>query len=136
MSAMRTREDFDRYQQAFHQGDYDTAFDYLVDEPRLSIFGFRITSRIQLGQLYRFLRRYVRETVLVERFAASEDFVAIEAVVRVEGVQDLDEQALRAQGLHRFRPIRTGEVQLMRHFVHYRLRDGKIESGSCVPAPA
>ena len=136
MSAMRTREDFDRYQQAFHQGDYDTVFDYLVEEPRLSVFGLRITTRIQLGQLYRFLRRYVRETILVEKFAASEDFVAIEAVVRVEGLHDLDAQTLREQGLHQFRPIRSDEVQLMRHFVHYRLRDGKIESGGCVPAQA
>lgn len=136
MSAMYTREDFDRYHQAFHSGDYDTAFAYMVEEPRLSVFGITITKSHQLGQMYRFLRDYLRETVVVERFAISDDLLAIEALVRAEGVRDLDAQSLREHKLHQFRPIRTGEIQLMRHFVHYHLTDGKIESGSCVAAPA
>ena len=137
MGVVRGREDYDRFRQAFHAGDYDTAFEYLVDQPRLNIFGVRMTTPIQLGRLYRFLRDYVRETMLVEKFALSEDFVAVEAVLRVEGLQDLDALRLREQGLHLFHPIKAGEVQIMRNFVHYHLNgDGKIESGACFAAPA
>jgi len=136
MGALRTREDYKRYQEAFHAGDGETAFAYMVEDPRLSVFGLTITRRFQLEHMYRFLADYVRETVVLERIAISDDLVAVEELVRVEGVRDLDQQALREQKLHQFRPIRAGEVQLMRNFVHYHVRDGKIESGSCVAAPA
>jgi hypothetical protein len=137
MGAIRGREDYDQFRQTFHAGDYDSAFEYMVDEPRLNLFGHRITKRIQLGRLYRFLRDYISETVLVEKFAFAEDFVAVEAVVRVQGLQDLDALKLREQGLHLFHPIKAGEVQLMRNFVHYHLsEEGRIESGTCFAAPA
>lgn len=132
---LRKRADFDRYQAAFHAGDYDTAFDFYVENPQLSVFGVEISTRIQLAKLSSFLREYIRETVQVERFALSEDLVAVEALVRVQGLRDLKAQRLREQGLYRFHPIDAGEFQVMRHFIHYRLRDGRIESGSCVPAP-
>ena len=137
MGSIRGRDDYDRFRQAFHAGDYDTAFDYMIDEPRLNLFGLRMTKRIQLGRLYRFLRDYISETMLVEKFALAEDFVAVEAVVRIEGLQELDTLKLREQGLNLFHPIKAGEVQLMRNFAHYHLNeDGRIESGSCFAAPA
>jgi len=135
MRELRSREDFDRYQEAFHTGDYDTAFDYYVENPKLSIFGVEITTRLQLDQFYRFLRKYIRETVRIERFAVSGDLVAVEAVVRIQGVAILDPQSLRERGMYQFHPIDPGECQVLHHFIHYRLRDGKIESGSCVNAP-
>jgi hypothetical protein len=130
-----TREDFNRYQEAFHSGDYDTAFDYYVEYPRLRVFGVEITTRLQLRRLSRFLREHIHESIEVERFALSDNLLAIEALVRVEGLRNMDTQRLREEGLYQFHPIAAGEVQLMRHFVHYRLRDGKIESGSFVRAP-
>jgi hypothetical protein len=137
MGAIRGREDYDLFRHAFHAGDYDTAFDYMVDEPKLNVFGLRMTTRIQLGRLYRFLREYVRETILVEKFALADGFLAAETVVRIEGLRDLDALKLREQGLHLFHPINAGEVQLMRNFVHYHLReDGRIEGGTCFAAPA
>jgi hypothetical protein len=137
MAAIRGREDYDRFRQAFHAGDYDTAFDYMVDEPRLNLFGLRITKRIQLGRLYRFLKDYVAETMLVEKFALADDFLAVEAVVRVEALQTLDTLKLREQGLLLFHPISAGETQIMRNFAHYHLDEtGRIESGSCFVAPA
>jgi hypothetical protein len=132
---LRSREDFDRYQEAFHAGDYDTAFDYYVENPKLSIFGVEITTRLQLDRFHRFLHTYIRETVQIERFAVSEDLVAVEAVVRIQGLARLDPQSLREQGMYQFHPIDPGEHQVLRHLIHYRLRDGKIESGTCVNAP-
>jgi hypothetical protein len=135
MGMLQTREDFDRYHEAFHSGDCDTAFDYYVDEPRLRLFGIEITNRLQLRRHCRFLHEHVRKSVRVERFAMSDDFLAIEMLLRVEGLRDMDNQRLREQGMLQFQPIAAGEVQVMRNFVHYRLRDGKIESGTTVRAP-
>jgi hypothetical protein len=135
MPVLQSREDFDRYQAAFHAGDYETAFEYYVEEPRLSIFGHQITTRSQLRQLYRFLQEHIHETVQVERFAMSDNLIAVEALIRVKGLRDLNAQGLRERGLYQFHPIGLGETQLMRNFVHYRLRAGKIESGTCVQAP-
>lgn len=136
MGRLMSREDFDRYQAAFHAGDYETAFEYYVDEPVVSVFGHKIATRFQLHQLYRFLGQHIHETVHVERFAISDDLIAVEVLVRVKGLRDLDVQSLREHGLYQFHPIGAGEIQLMRNFVHYRLRDGKIESGICVQAPS
>ena len=135
MSAMYTREDFDRYQEAFHSGDCDTAFDYYVEDPRLRIFGVEISTRLQLRRLSRFLREHIHESVQIERFALSDDLLAVEALVRVEGLRNMDTPRLREEGMYQFLPIAVGEVQVMRHFIHYRLRDRKIESGSFVRAP-
>jgi hypothetical protein len=132
---LRTREDFDRYQAAFHSGDYEAAFDYYVEAPRIKIFGVEISSRAQLARFYRFMREHVRETVRIDRFAVSDDLVAAETTVHVAGVRELDTQSLREHGMYQFHPIGVGEFQVLRHFIHYRLRDGKIESGSCVSAP-
>lgn len=136
MCRLRTREDYDRFQQAFHAGDYDTAFAYMVESPRLSVFGLTITKPHQLGQLYHFLGEYLRETVAVERFALSADLLAVELLVRAEGLRELTSDDLRGRGLTRFHPIKAGEIQLMRIFAHYHLKDDKIEFGSFVTAPA
>ena len=135
MRVLRTREDFDRYQIAFHTGDYEAAFDYYIENPRIKVFGVEINSRQKLARFYRFMHEHVRETVRVERFAVSDDFVAAETTVRVTGVRELDTRNLREQGMYQFHPIGVGECQVLHHFIYYRLRDGKIESGSSVSAP-
>ena len=125
------RDDYDRYVEAFNARDYDTVFDFYAPDPRLAFFGVEITTRDQLKAFYSFLHRYVRETVTVERFAGSDELAAIEAIVRVEATDDLTRETLHAQGLQQFHPIAKGEVQEMRQYIHYHLRDGKITSVGC-----
>ena len=125
------RDDYDRYVEAFNARDYDTVFDFYAPDPRLAFFGVEITTRDQLKAFYSFLHRYVRETVTVERFAGSDELAAIEAIVRVEATADLTRETLDAQGLQQFHPITKGEVQEMRQYIHYHLRDGKITSVGC-----
>ena len=86
MALLRTRDDFNRYHAAFHSGDYDTAFEYYVEQPRLRFFGIEITNGLQLRKHYRLLHEQMRETVHVERFAISDDFIALETLVRIEGL--------------------------------------------------
>jgi len=126
-----TREDYDRYVAAFNARDYDAVFDFYAEKPRMAFFGIEITSRQQLKDFYGFMHRYVRETVTVERFAGSDELAAVEAIVRIEATDDLTREILDARGMQQFFPIAKGEVQAMRQYIHYHLKDGKIASVGC-----
>lgn len=126
-----TREDYERYAAAFNARDYDTVFDFYAERPRMAFFGIEITTRAQLKEFYGFLHQYVRETVTVERFAGSDELAAVEAIVRIEGIADLTSEILAERGMPQFFPIKTGEVQQMRQYIHYHLKDGKIERVGC-----
>jgi hypothetical protein len=129
-----TREDYERYAAAFNARDYDTVFDFYAENPRLAFFGIEITTREQLREFYTFLHRYVRETMTIERFASSEELAAVEGVIRLEGIADLTRETLDARGMQQFFPIAKGEVQEIRQYIHYHLRDSKIESVGCALA--
>jgi hypothetical protein len=126
-----TRQDYERYAAAFNARDYDAVFDFYAERPKMAFFGVEITTRDQLKDFYGFLHRYVKETVTVERFAGSDELAAVEGIVRVEGIDDLTPEILEARGLGQFFPIARGEVQEMRQYIHYHLKDGKIESVGC-----
>lgn len=130
-----TREDYDRYVAAFNARDYDTVFDFYAERPRMAFFGIEITSREELKRFYGFLHQYVKETVTVERFAGSDELAAVEGIVRVEGIADLTPEILAKHGMEQFFPISTGEAQEMRQYIHYHLKDGKIESVGCALVP-
>jgi hypothetical protein len=129
-----TREDYERYAAAFNARDYDAVFDFYAENPRMAFFGIQITSRDELRAFYSFLHRFVRETIAIERFASSDELAAVEGTIRIEGIEDLTREVLDANGMQEFFPIRAGEVQEMRQYIHYHLKDGKIESVSCALA--
>lgn len=130
-----TREDYDRYVAAFNARDYDAVFDFYAENPRMAFFGIEIATRDQLKDFYGFMHRYVKETVTVERFAGSDELAAVEAIVRIEATDDLTRETLDARGMQQFFPIAKGEVQEMRQYIHYHLRDGKIASVGCALVP-
>lgn len=126
-----TREDYERYVAAFNARDYDTVFDFYDENPRMAFFGIEIRTREQLRSFYSFLHAHVRETVTVERYAGSEELAAVEGVVRIEAFRDLTREALDARGMEQFFPIAAGQVQELRQYIHYQLKDGKITSVGC-----
>jgi hypothetical protein len=126
-----TREDYERYAAAFNARDYDTVFDFYAEKPKMAFFGIEITTRAQLKEFYGFLHQYVKETVTIERFAGSDELAAVEGIVRVEGIKDLTSEILAERGMPQFFPISLGEVQEMRQYIHYHLKDGKIENVGC-----
>jgi hypothetical protein len=130
-----TREDYERYVAAFNARDYDAVFDFYAERPRMAFFGIEITSREELKRFYGFLHQYVKETVTVERFAGSDELAAVEGIVRIEGIQDLTSEILADNGMAQFFPIRAGEVQEMRQYIHYHLKGGKIENVGCALVP-
>tara|TARA_A100001391_G_scaffold1033_5_gene1468 strand:+ start:24961 stop:25353 length:393 start_codon:yes stop_codon:yes gene_type:complete len=126
-----TREDYERYVEAFNTRDYDAVFDFYTDTPKMAFFGIEITTREQLRQFYSFLHSYVRETVQIEKFASSDELAAVEGLIRIECFRDLTREALDANGMEQFFPIKEGEVQEMRQYIHYHLEGGKIASVGC-----
>lgn len=130
-----TREDYDRYAAAFNARDYGAVFDFYVPDPEIAFFGIAIRTREQLRDFYSFLHAHVRETIRVEKFAASEDLVAVEGVIRIEAFSDLTREALDARGMQKFSPMRAGTVMEMRQYIHYALRDGKFASVGCALVP-
>ena len=133
---MLTREAYDRYVAAFNAKDYDAVADFYVDPPLMTFFGVEIRSRQALKDFYGFLHDHVKESVTVLNFAASETLTAIDGLIRVEGVKDLTRDALDARGLHGFFPIDAGEVQEMRQFIFYTIKNGLIERVECALVPA
>ncbi len=128
------RSDYDRYLAAFNAKDYDGVADFYAEPLAMEFFGVQIASRAALIDFYSFLHSYVKESVTVTNFAASDTLTAVAAIVRVEGLRDLDAATLAARGLHQFFPIKAGEVQEMRQFIFYTIRDGKIAKVECALA--
>lgn len=130
------RARYEQYAAAFNARDYDRVFDFYVEQPQISFFGVHIRSRADLKRFYTFLHSYLVETIRVEKFAASAELVAVEGIVRVEGIRDLDRATLEAHGYGGLHPIRAGEVQEMRQYIHYHLQDGRFVSVGCaMPLP-
>jgi len=129
------RAAYDRYLAAFNAKDYDAVCDFYAEPMAMRFFGVSLTSREDMKRFYRFLHTYVLESVRVLNFAASDTLTAVDAIVRVEGLADLDRATLDANGASGLFPIRKGEVQEMRQFIFYTLRDGRIANVECALMP-
>ncbi len=125
------REQYDDYVAKFNARDYDGVFDFYIENPVIAFFGVELRSRQALKDFYGFLHTYVKETIQVTQFASTGEFVALEAIVRIECQQDLTQDILDAQGYGRLFPIAKGEVQEIPQFIHYYLKDGKITRVGC-----
>lgn len=130
------RTDYERYANAFNNRDYDTVFDFYAPGATIQFFGVDLGTREAFKRFYAFLHAHVIETLTIERFAASEELVALEGIIRVEATRDLTVEALREQGLDQFMPIKKGEVQEMRQYIHYHVAGGRFTSVGCAIIPA
>lgn len=129
------RADYDRYANAFNAKDYDTVYDFYAPGARLTFFGVELATREEFKAFYGFLHSYVKETLTIERFAASDELVALEGIIRVEAIRDLDAETLAARGLDQFFPIKQGEAQEMRQYIHYHVEGGKFTAVGCAIIP-
>lgn len=131
------RADYERYLAAFNAKDYDGVCDFYAQPMDMTFFGVSLRSREDMKGFYGFLHAHVLESVRVLNFASSATLTAVDAIVRIEGVKDLDRATLDANGAPGLFPIKAGEVQELRQFIFYTLRDGKIANVECAMiAPA
>ena len=124
---MIDRARYEQYLRAFNARDYDGVADFYVDPPSMEFFGIVIRSRQELKDFYGWLHSYVNESVRLLNFAASETCTACDAIVRIEAIRDLSREELDAHGATGFFPIKTGDVQEIRQFIFYTIKDGRIE---------
>ena len=129
------RDEYEAYTARFNARDYDGVCDFYSDPLNMDFFGIALQSREDMKRFYGFLHSYVRESVRVLNFASSATLTAVDAIVRIEGIRDLDGDVLAAQGMAEFFPIKAGEVQEMRQFIFYTIADGKIAKVECAIAP-
>jgi hypothetical protein len=125
------RHDYEEYLRRFNARDYDGVFDFYTEQPQIAFFGITIRSREELKRFYGFLHAHASEAITVERFASSDDLVALEAIVRIKGLRDLSAEALAAEGYGQLNPITRGQVIEMRQMIHYDVVDGKFAAVRC-----
>lgn len=125
------REAYDRYCAAFNAKDYDGVADFYAEPIVIDFFGVAIRNREELKRFYSFLHSYVKETAVVRNFASSDTLTAVDATIRIEGLRDLTAEALAEHGCAQFLPIMAGQVQELRQFIFYTIRDGKIARTEC-----
>lgn len=123
------------YTEKFNARDYDGVCDFYAEPMNMDFFGVSLQSRDDMKRFYEFLHAHVKESVRILNFASSDTLTAVDAIVRVEGIKDLDSEALAAQGMAQFFPIKAGEVQEMRQFIFYSISGGKIAKVECAIAP-
>lgn len=129
------RDQYDAYVAKFNARDYDGVCDYYAQPMNLSFFGVALNSREAMKAFYGFLHSYVKESAHVLNFASSDTLTAVDAIVRIEAVRDLDAATLAANGMSQFFPIKAGEIQELRQFIHYAIADGKIAKVECAIVP-
>jgi len=125
------RADYERYLAAFNAKDYDTVCDFYAEPMAMDFFGVSLRSRADMKRFYGFLHSYVLESVRILNFASSDTLTAVDGLVRIEGLRDLDRATLEANGCGGLFPVKAGEVQEMRQFIFYTLKDGKIANVEC-----
>ncbi len=128
------RQDYESYLKAFNAKDYDAVCDFYHEPMNLSFFGVELGSREEMKRFYKFLHSYVNESVSIKNFASSQTLTAVDAVVRIEAFADLDQKTLEANGCGALHPIQAGQVQELRQFIFYTIRDKKIEKVECAMA--
>ncbi|MBB5984728.1 nuclear transport factor 2 family protein [Sphingobium lignivorans] len=121
---------------AEYRSALDAVCDFYAEPMDMRFFGVVLRSREDMKRFYGFLHAHVLESVRVLNFAASDTLTAVDAIVRVEGISDLDRTTLDANGAPGLFPIRKGEVQEMRQFIFYTLREGKIANVECALMPS
>ena len=118
--------------------DIDSDGDPVTDSAEISLINndfspFKFDDELRDAHVADHQALFRRVTLDVGATEINEEMkiAAVEAIVRIEGTDDLTREILDANGMEQFFPIAKGEVQEMRQYIHYHLKDGKIESVGC-----
>lgn len=129
------RDAYERYLACFNSKDYEGVADFYAEPMKMDFFGVSIRNREDLTRFYSFLHSYVKESVSVLNFAASDTLTAVDAIVRIEATRDLTQDVLAANGAGALHPMEAGQVLEMRQFIFYTTKAGKIVQTECALLP-
>jgi hypothetical protein len=125
------RKDFDVYLTKFNRRDYRGFLDYYADQFEMIHVGGNLKSRDEVMKFYRFLHRYIKETVIVDRLLMDRYMIAMEARVQIQGIKELKPVTVAASGYPRLKPLKAGETAIIPQFIHYHIVNGKIVKVEC-----
>lgn len=126
-----TRNDYEVYLQNFNARNYQGVLDYFADEFEVIFAGYCLNSRQQVLDFYTFLHAYLKEEIRITRYVSDADTIALEAVVRLEGIKTLPAEVLKEKGFERLVGLEPGQVVELPQFIHYHLKDGKFSRAYC-----
>lgn len=129
------RDAYERYLACFNSKDYEGVAGFYAEPMKMDFFGVSIRSREDLTRFYSFLHSYVKESVSVLNFAASDTLTAVDAIVRIEATRDLTQDVLAANGAGALHPMEAGQILEMRQFIFYTTKAGKIVQTECALMP-
>jgi hypothetical protein len=129
------RDAYERYLACFNSKDYDGVADFYAEPMKMDFFGVSIRNREDLTRFYSFLHSYVKESVSVLNFAASDTLTAVDAIVRIEATRDLTQDVLETNGAGALHPMEAGQILEMRQFIFYTTKAGKIVQTECALMP-
>jgi len=124
-------EDYKGYLDLFNSKDYDAVLEHFTDDCEVVFAGYGFRGKEAVRNFYSFFHSYTKETILLQRFLPSESFIALEAVVRLEGIKDASQDIFAERGLGRLFALAKGQVIEVPQFIHYHMENGKFKKALC-----
>ena len=105
--------------------------DYYADKFEMIHVGGNLKGREEVMKFYNFLHSYIKETVIVDRFVMDRNTIAMEALVRIEGIKELTAEAIASSDYPRLTPLKVGQTVEIPQFIHYHIVNGKFVKVEC-----
>ncbi len=131
IAEIHNRKDFDAYLSKFNSRDYEGFLAYYGDRFEMIHVGGTLKSREEVMKFYNFLHRYIKETVIVDRFLMDQNTIAMEARVQIEGIKELTSDTIASSGYPRLTPLKVGQTATIPQFIHYHIANGKFVKVEC-----
>jgi hypothetical protein len=125
------RDAYDDYLRKFNARDYDGVLGFYADRFEIVFLGRALRSREEVKAFYGFLHAHLNETIRIETFVSSDDMIALEVVVRLEGTKAISDEEKAKAGFGWIGVPPPGVVVEIPQFIHYHLKDGKITGAYC-----
>ncbi|MCC7461603.1 MAG: nuclear transport factor 2 family protein [Gammaproteobacteria bacterium] len=126
-----TRDEYERYLRLFNAKDYDAVFDHFTDDCEIVFAGYCFKGKQTIRKFYTFFHAHTKESITLQRFLSEGSTVALEAIVRLEGLETVTPEMLAKRGLGRLAALPKGAVFEIPQFIHYHLENGKFKRALC-----
>lgn len=126
-----TLEEYENYLALFNAKDYDAVFDHFTEDCEIVFGGYCFSGKPAIRQFYAFFHAHTKEAITLQRYLSDGETVALEAVVRLEGLKDVSPEMMAERGLHRLAAMPKGMTIEIPQFIHYHLENGKFKKALC-----
>lgn len=118
--------EYRKYVAAFNSRDYEALDEFFADDVVLQVLGYELRGKSAIRRFYGFFHEYVRETVMLRRFAEGEGISFADVVIRFEGLKELTPERLEAEGFGKMSAVPAGGRVEVQFFISYESSGGKL----------